>query len=99
MKLENELNFRDNMNIIQVLFLTLKYHQGSNFIPSVKHVGKKLNDSGWKDEMQNILNFKDDSMGYIPRIRQIFNWKRKRNSSSTNALFLSYYKISKDSNF
>ena len=28
-----------------------------------------------------------------------FNWKRKRNSSSTNALFLSYYKISKDSNF
>ena len=49
--------------------------------------------------MQNILNFKDDSMGYIPRIRQVFNWKRKRNSSSTNALFLSYYKISKDSNF
>ena len=57
------------MNIILVLFLTLKYHQGSNFIPSVKHIGKKLNDSGWKDEMQNILNFKDDSMGDIPRMR------------------------------
>ena len=72
MKIENELNFRNKMNIILVLFLTLKYHQGSNFIPSVKHVGKKLNDSGRKDEMQNILNFKDDSMGYIPRMRQIF---------------------------
>ena len=42
--------------------MTLKYHQGSNFIPSVNQVVKKLNDSGRKDEMQNILNFKDDSI-------------------------------------
>ena len=54
----------NKMNIIQVLFLTPKYHQGYNFIPSVKHVGKNLNESGWKDEMQNILNFKDENIAW-----------------------------------
>ena len=97
MEIENELNFRDRMNIIQVLFLTLEYHQGYNFIPSVKHVGKKLNEDGPKDEMQNILKFKDENIAWAIFQGQdgYFNWKRKRNRSSTNALFLNYYKISK----
>ena len=47
--------------------------------------------------MQNILKFKDENIAWAIFQGQdgYFNWKRKRNRSSTNALFLNYYKISK----
>ena len=80
----------NKMNIIQILFLTLKYHQGYNFIPSVKNVGKKLNMSGWKDEMQNILNFKYENIAWAIFQGQdgYFNWKSGKEKETGLVLML-----------